>query len=60
MTPPENIKSSVYLPFDLWHAVRLRALNERTNARAILIAALRAYLATPPEPRERPRPPVVR
>jgi hypothetical protein len=49
MTATENIKTTVFLPYDLWRAVRVRAIDERTNARAILIRALRAYLESAPK-----------
>jgi len=37
------------LPAALWRRARIRALDERTDFRRIVIAALEAYLKTPPK-----------
>ena len=40
------VKTTVDLPEPLWRAVKIRAMDERTDLRAIVIAALDAYLKT--------------
>lgn len=40
------VKTSIELPGDLWRAAKVLAAERRTNLRAIIIAALEAYLAT--------------
>ena len=50
------VKTTIVLPADLWKAARLRAVEERTNLRAMMIAALRAYLGhSAPKRREEVR-----
>lgn len=44
------VKTTVDLPESLWRAAKVRALDERTDLRRVLLAALRAYL----EPRVGP------
>ena len=41
-----TVKTTVDLPEPLWRAVKIRALDERTDLRAIVIAALETYLCT--------------
>jgi hypothetical protein len=41
-----TVKTTVDLPEPLWRAVKIRALDERTDLRSIVIAALEAYLRT--------------
>jgi hypothetical protein len=41
-----TVKTTVDLPEPLWRAVKIRALDERTDLRSIVIAALEAYLHT--------------
>lgn len=41
----EVVRTTVELPPALWRAAKVRAMDERTDLRAIIIAALRAYLA---------------
>jgi len=42
------VKTTVDLPESLWRAARIRAMDERTNLRKVVIAALEAYLRTRP------------
>jgi hypothetical protein len=37
-------KTSIELPEALWRAAKIRAMDERTDFKAIVIAALEAYL----------------
>ena len=46
-TAADDVKTSLKLPPALWRAAKVRAADERTNMRAIIIRALTAYLATP-------------
>lgn len=41
------VKTTVELPQDLWRASKIRALDDQTDLRSVVIAALRAYLETP-------------
>ena len=41
-----TVKTTVDLPEPLWRAVKIRALDERTDLRSVVIAALEAYLHT--------------
>ncbi|MGC4097348.1 MAG: hypothetical protein QM706_09545 [Nitrospira sp.] len=42
---PENlIKTTVELPLSLWRAVKMRALDDRSDLRGIIITALQQYL----------------
>jgi hypothetical protein len=41
-----TVKTTVDLPERLWRAVKIRALDERTDLRSVIIAALEAYLHT--------------
>jgi hypothetical protein len=40
------------MPESLWRRVKVRALDERTDLRAVVLAALDAYLKTKPKPPE--------
>jgi hypothetical protein len=44
---PPNIKTTVELPEDLWRAAKIRAMDDRTDLRSVMVAALRAYLRLP-------------
>ena len=44
-----SIKTSVDLPQTLWREAKIRALDEGTDFRRVVIAALKAYLKTKPE-----------
>jgi hypothetical protein len=43
-------KTTVDLPETLWRAVKIRALDERSDLRAVVIAALETYLKAKPKP----------
>ena len=38
------MKTTVELPQDLWRAAKIRAVNENTDLRSVIIAALSSYL----------------
>lgn len=51
MTEPaeqKTVKTTVDLPADLWARAKHRATDERTNLRAVIIAALEEYLKPRP------------
>jgi len=39
-----RVKTSLQVPEGLWKAIKIRAAEERTDFRSIVIAALEAYL----------------
>jgi len=41
------VKTTVELPQELWRASKIRAMDEQTDLRSVVIAALRAYLELP-------------
>jgi hypothetical protein len=41
-----TVKTTVDLPEPCWRAVKIRALDQRTHLRSVVIAALEAYLHT--------------
>ncbi len=41
-----DVKTTVVLPDDVWRAAMIRALDEHSDFRSVLIAALRLYLKT--------------
>jgi hypothetical protein len=41
---PGNVKTTVDLPQDLWRAAKIRAMDEHSDLRSVIIAALREYL----------------
>ncbi len=43
------MKTTVVLPEDVWRAAKIRALDEHSDFRSVLIAALREYLAKAPK-----------
>jgi hypothetical protein len=43
----ENMRTMVDLPEDLWRASKIRAMDERTTLKEIMVKALWAYLKTP-------------
>ena len=45
----ETVKTTVDLPIRLWRAAKVRAMDERTDLRHVLIAALEAFLKTKKE-----------
>jgi hypothetical protein len=47
---PENevVRSTIEFPPELWRAAKIRAMDERTDLRDIVLRSLRAYLAKAP------------
>jgi hypothetical protein len=45
-----TVKTSIEMPRELWRRVGIRAAEEETRRREILIRALEVYLATPAKP----------
>jgi hypothetical protein len=43
------VRTTVELPEDMWKSAKIRAMNERRDLRAIIIAALEAYLKSKPK-----------
>jgi hypothetical protein len=41
---PRSVKTTVDLPVDVWRAAKIRAMDDQTDLRSIVIAALRDYL----------------
>ena len=41
------VKTTVELPQELWRASKIRAMDEQTDLRSVVIAALKAYLHLP-------------
>jgi hypothetical protein len=41
------VKTTVELPQDVWRAAKIRAMDEQTDLRSVVISALRAYLKLP-------------
>ena len=39
-----NVKTTVDLPEDLWRAAKIRAMDEHSDLRSVVIASLRHYL----------------
>lgn len=48
------MKTTVELPAHLWRAAKIRAMDDRTDMRTVLIRALEDFLELP-EPRQPPR-----
>ena len=42
--PSRTVKTTVDLPQDLWRAAKIRAMDDLTDLRSVVIAALKAYL----------------
>lgn len=42
--PSGSVKTTVDLPQDLWRAAKIRAMDEHSDLRSVVIAALRVYL----------------
>jgi len=40
----KTVKTTVDLPEDLWRSTKIRAMDDRTDLRSVMIAALEAYL----------------
>jgi hypothetical protein len=47
-----TVKTTVELPEGLWRAAKIRAMDQRTDLRSVLIAALAAYLRMSRRPDE--------
>jgi len=45
--PSANVKTTVDLPQDIWRAAKIRAMDEHSDLRSVVIAALRKYLDLP-------------
>lgn len=43
----ETVRTTLLLPVPLWKRAKIRAMDERRDLRAVLLDALRLYLATP-------------
>ena len=43
-TDSDTVKTTVELPGELWRAAKIRAMDERSDLRSVLIRALEAYL----------------
>ncbi len=43
-TAKDTVKTTVELPGDLWRAAKIRAMDERSDLRTVLIRALEVYL----------------
>jgi len=39
-----TVKTTVELPEEMWRAAKIKAMDERSDLRSVLIAALAAYL----------------
>lgn len=48
-----TVKTTVELPEGLWRAAKIKAMDQRTDLRSVLIAALTAYLKASKKPEER-------
>jgi hypothetical protein len=47
MPDKQTVKTTIELPRALYRAAKIRAMDDGTNLRALVIAALGAYLKTP-------------
>ncbi len=47
-----TVKTTVELPEGLWRAAKIRAMDQRTDLRSVLIAALASYLRASRKPEE--------
>lgn len=43
-TDSDTVKTTVELPGELWRAAKIRAMDERSDLRSVLIRALESYL----------------
>jgi hypothetical protein len=43
-SPRHNVKTTVDLPEQIWRAAKIRAMDDRSDLRSVIIAALRTYL----------------
>lgn len=44
-----GIKTSLEIPEELWRATKIRVIDEGSDLRAVIIAALELYLKTKPK-----------
>jgi hypothetical protein len=51
-TAEESVKTTIRLPRAVWHAARVRALDERVDFQDLVAAAVEAYLKKPPSVKE--------
>ena len=49
VTKGTSVKTSVDLPQNVWREAKIRAMDEGTDFRRVVIAALERYLKTKPE-----------
>jgi hypothetical protein len=47
-----TVKTTVELPEDLWRRAKIKAMDDRSDLRSIIIAALEAHLRHKPAKRE--------
>ena len=40
----QSVKTTVDLPEEVWRAAKIRAMDDRSDLRTVIIAALRSYL----------------
>lgn len=52
----DTVKTTVELPGELWRAAKIRAMDERTDLRTVLIRALEDYLRQGTSAKGRPGP----
>lgn len=43
-----TVKTTVDLPEEVWRAAKIRAMDDRSDLRSVIVAALRAYLGHRP------------
>jgi hypothetical protein len=55
-THSETVKTTVELPGDLWRAAKIRAMDERSDLRSVLVRALEQYLEESSAPVAAPAP----
>jgi hypothetical protein len=49
-----HVKTTVELPQELWRAAKIRAMDDHTDLRSVVIAALRTYLQISGDARDSP------
>jgi hypothetical protein len=54
-TDSDTVKTTVELPGELWRAAKIRAMDDRSDLRTVLIRALEQYLAQAPAAEPVPR-----
>jgi hypothetical protein len=42
--PPRGVKTTVELPADVWRAAKIRAMDDYSDLRSVIIEALRSHL----------------